>query len=208
MASAKLREARRQQQVPTNVVLFDNVDVCITGYGYHQLFLLPIRNIRTITCHEWHCLNIVRWGFPTAWKSFRVFDNNFRLRNFEEKSLRERWKLLGVKNLQWKGPELQPKLQMCLLDDSAVPPIMEEMETMTGRNDWSPSACGFQFELYPRQEPHGNCRPCDLCGEYSPERLLKLTPQGTLGSPDAAGAVGERRTSIICNLAVDMDGDD
>jgi len=71
-----------------------------------------------------------------------------------------------VRKLAWKGPELQPKVEVCLLSDKPVPPILERMETMNEFYDWKPSTSGFQFKVYPRQEPHGDCHPCDLCGEY------------------------------------------
>jgi len=193
-------------QRPSDIVLFDDVDMCFTGHScYPNLFLLPIRTVRTMTIHASSSVSIFQWGFPFAWQvSFRVFDNHFELNDFEEQHVRGRWKRHAVKHLQWTEGDPRPKIEISWLSDKPIPPILEEMEKMEDSySNWRPSTTGFKFEVYPRNEPlqpHGKCRPCELCGRYT-RRRVRLTSQvipGSLGTRRTA--VGRRRVNGICSL--------
>jgi len=165
-ASQRLWALRQQRRVSPKVFIFDAADVCITGRGYHQVFLLPIRTLRNITFHESGHHGIFRWGFPPSWTSFRVFDNTFHLCSLGDKWERYGWLLDAVEKLNWKGLELQPRIQICWLSDDPVPPILDEMEAgiESDMPEWRPSTSGFEFRVYSREEPR-NCPPCGLCGE-------------------------------------------
>jgi len=193
--SARVDKALRlmveEQPVPAHAIVFENPDVCLTGPGYTQLLLLPIRAIRSITYHGSNPFHMFSRDLPLppSWKSFRVFDHDI---------LRDRLFVIGfflfnmVRYLQWKGPDLQPPIQVCMLADEADAQPLEQLETLPEELETALEADGSQrrgsmlslkFELYPRQEPHGDCRPCEVCGESLGATLHSNPPQVKRGSP-------------------------
>jgi len=62
----ELRDMHLQHKLPGGILIFERVDVCFTGSGYLQLFLLPIRTIRSITCHGSRATSLSNWGIPSV----------------------------------------------------------------------------------------------------------------------------------------------
>lgn len=141
-----------------DVLLFDSPDACVTGYqSHHQLFYLPVKRLRSLTCHHVYADNVLRdlvmEQHPAQWESLRIFDDFSGRFNDTAAPDIAAWERDIARRRQ-------PPVQVCFQSLDAGFKARNAMFMTYG---WRESPASFIKLVFYRSSDE--CKPCGVCGK-------------------------------------------